>query len=294
MTSWFEKIVNSITVSREEKKSLVQEGTWVNCPKCSQIFHHTSIAEQQFVCSSCGNHMQITSRSRLENFFDKNSEIITLGENLRSQDALKFKDLKKYTARLETAEKSTGLSEALLAQVGNLLGRKVVACVFNFSFMGGSMGSVVGDRFILAAKYALEHNLPFICFCASGGARMQESVFSLMQMMRTSHIIGKLKDARIPYISVLTHPTYGGVSASLAMLGDIHIAEPGAEIGFAGPRVIEQTVREKLPEGFQTSEFLLKNGFVDMIVERKNLPSSIHRILSILLPIPSLVTIAHE
>ena len=231
------------------------------------------------VCPKCTHHMRVGARQRLDFFLDPDS-IEELSGNLEPEDPLKFRDSKKYRDRINQAQKKTGEKDALIAVTGALLGRPVVTCAFEFSFMGGSMGSVVGERFARAARHAAENKMPLISFSASGGARMQEALFSLMQMAKTSAALAELAEAGAPYISVLTDPTTGGVSASLAMLGDVNIAEPNALIGFAGPRVIEQTVRQKLPEGFQRSEFLLDHGAIDMIVDRREMREQIADLLA--------------
>tara|TARA_B100000446_G_C10545552_1_gene338396 strand:- start:1484 stop:2218 length:735 start_codon:yes stop_codon:yes gene_type:complete len=237
------------------------------------------------VCPKCEHHLRIGARRRLKLFLDEGT-LTEIGAGLAPVDRLKFKDSKKYKDRLAAAQKDTDENDALIAMKGSLHGEPVVACAFEFSFMGGSMGSVVGERFVRAVNVCLEHKLPLICFAASGGARMQEALFSLMQMAKTSAALEKMRQAGLPFISVLTDPVYGGVSASLAMLGDVNVAEPNALIGFAGPRVIEQTVRQKLPEGFQRSEFLLEHGAIDMIVSRHEMRDTLHRLLANMLGWP--------
>ncbi len=276
--SWFEKLMPS-RISTEKRTRSVPEGVWIKCPKCDAQLYRNELERNLQVCPKCGHHMRIGARRRLEVFLDADS-INEIGENLEPEDPLKFRDSKKYKDRISTAQKATGEKDALVAVTGALLGRPVVACAFEFAFMGGSMGSVVGERFARAARHAADNGMPLVSFSASGGARMQEALFSLFQMAKTSAALAHLGRAKVPYISVLTDPTTGGVSASLAMLGDVNVAEPGALIGFAGPRVIEQTVREKLPEGFQRSEFLLDHGAIDMIVDRRELREQIADLLA--------------
>ncbi|GLP96575.1 acetyl-CoA carboxylase, carboxyltransferase subunit beta [Paraferrimonas sedimenticola] len=283
--SWLEKILpKSKGVS--ERRHSVPEGVWSKCGSCDQVIYRAELEKNLEVCPKCGHHMRINARTRLLAFLDKDSTR-ELGVELEPQDKLKFRDSKKYKDRLSAAQKSTGEKDALIAMEGSLKGMPVVAVSFEFSFMGGSMASVVGARFIKACETCLEKNLPLVCFSASGGARMQEALFSLMQMAKTSAALAKMSERGIPYISVLTDPTMGGVSASLAMLGDINVAEPKALIGFAGPRVIEQTVREKLPEGFQRSEFLLEKGAIDMIIDRREMRDRLARILAKYQNLPS-------
>jgi len=262
-------------------KRTVPEGLWVKCDGCSAVLYRSELERNLDVCPKCSHHLRIGARQRLEMFLDEGS-YEEIAATLEPVDVLKFKDSKKYRDRLTVAQKSTGEKDALVAMRGDLGDLPVVAVAFEFRFMGGSMGSVVGERFVRAAQVSLEERRPLICFSASGGARMQEALFSLMQMAKSSAVLARLSEAGIPYISVLTDPTMGGVSASLAMLGDINIAEPKALIGFAGPRVIEQTVRETLPEGFQRSEFLLEHGAIDMIVDRRELRDRIACLLGIL------------
>jgi acetyl-CoA carboxylase carboxyl transferase subunit beta len=246
------------------------------------VLYRPELERSLLVCPKCDHHMSLTGRARLETFLD-DGEREELGTGLRPGDPLKFRDSKRYRDRLAAAQKATGESDAMVVMRGALMELPLVACAFDFKFMGGSMGSVVGEKFMLGVDAALEHRVPLVCFSASGGARMQEGLFSLMQMARTSAGLARLAEAGLPYVSVLTHPTTGGVSASLGMLGDINIAEPDALVGFAGPRVIEQTVREQLPEGFQRAEFLLEKGAIDLIVDRRELRSRIHSLLSLLL-----------
>jgi len=279
--SWFHKKVLSKIRTDASTKSAVPEGLWCKCPSCNAILYKAELDRNLDVCPKCTHHMRIDGRKRLNVFLDAGSHQ-EIGQGLSSVDPLKFKDSKKYKDRLIQAQKATGEKDALIVSRGLLKGRPVVAAAFNFEFMGGSMGSVVGERFVRGVKLCLEQGIPLITFSASGGARMQESLLSLFQMAKTSAALAKLADEGIPYISVMTDPTMGGVSASLAMLGDVNIGEPGALIGFAGPRVIEQTVREKLPEGFQHSEFLLEHGAIDMIVDRRELREKIASILGML------------
>ena len=280
--SWFQKIkLSRIRTEGGNKKKNVPEGLWTKCEQCDEVLYQPELEKSARVCPKCGFHGRLTGRARLNNFLDHGSTT-EIAANLESLDPLKFKDSKKYKDRTIQAQKNTGEKDALIAMTGKLVGNDVVASAFSFSYMGGSMGSVVGEKFVRAAHIALEKNIPFINFSASGGARMQESLFSLMQMAKTSAALKKLQNAGIPYISVLTNPTTGGVSASLALLGDINIAEPDALICFAGPRVIEQTVREKLPEGFQRSEFLQEHGAIDLIVDRREMRETISRLLGLL------------
>jgi len=283
MSSWLEKIVPSIVRSEQKKKSTVPEGLWKKCPKCDGVLYRPELENNHDVCPKCDYHMRINSRRRLDMFLDQEGREEIAAE-LVPEDKLKFKDSKKYKDRLVAAQKNTGEQDALVVIKGQLNGLPVVACCFEFGFMGGSMGAVVGARFVRAVNVCLKERIPLICFSTSGGARMQEALISLMQMAKTSAAIERMKQQGIPYISVLTDPVYGGVSASLAMLGDLNIAEPKALIGFAGPRVIEQTVREKLPEGFQRSEFLLDHGAVDMIISRGEMRDRVSSLLSKLMP----------
>mgnify|MGYP001555354387 FL=1 len=283
--NWLQKITSSIRIEGTAKKN-IPEGLWGKCDECSAILYKPELEKSSWVCPKCDNHMKVGGRQRLVLFLDKGSET-EIGTEVQPQDALKFKDLKKYKDRLGQAQKATGEKDALVAMSGKVNGVPVVAASFDFHFMAGSMGSVVGERFVRAANVALSQKVPFICFSTSGGARMQEALFSLMQMAKTSAVLAKLSQEGIPFISVLTNPTTGGVSASLAMLGDINIAEPNALIGFAGPRVIEQTVRQKLPEGFQRSEFLLDHGTVDMIVDRREMRNTISQVVAMLQNQPS-------
>ena len=278
--SWFEKLIPS-RISTFKKKRNVPEGVWVKCQKCDAQLYRAKLERNFKVCPKCNFHMRISARERLNFFLDteRQSEI---AESISSVDPLKFKDTKKYSDRISQAKKNTNEQDAFIAISGEVEGNRLVACSFDFNFLGGSMGSAVGERFCVATEYCLKYKLPLVVFSCSGGARMQEGLLSLFQMAKTSAAIAKLNTERIPYISVMTDPTTGGVSASLAMLGDINIAEPEALIGFAGPRVIEQTVRQKLPEGFQRSEFLLEHGALDMIVDRRQMREKIISILSFL------------
>jgi acetyl-CoA carboxylase carboxyl transferase subunit beta len=282
--SWFEKLVPSIIrTEASQKRTSVPEGLWNKCPSCDAILFNAELEKNARVCPKCNHHMRISARTRLNLFLDE-SERKEIGISLKPSDPLKFKDSKRYKDRITAAQKQSNENDALVVMKGHLMGRPIVAAAFDFSFMGGSMGSVVGERFVRGVNESLNSHAPFIVFSASGGARMQESLFSLFQMSKTSAALTRLSAAGIPYISFMTDPTMGGVSASLAMLGDINVAEPDALIGFAGPRVIEQTVREKLPEGFQRSEFLQEHGAIDMIVDRRDMRQKIADILSILYP----------
>lgn len=268
--SWFEKILPSIKQVTDRKKS-VPEGLWMKCPKCESVLYRSEVERNDEVCPKCDHHMRLSARKRLKAFFDEGSKTTEISNDVSPVDALKFRDQKKYKDRIAGAQRATNEKDALITQVGTIDGLEVVAAAFEFKFMGGSMGSVVGEKFVRAVNEALARRCPLVCFSASGGARMQEALFSLMQMAKTSAALGRLRAQGLPYISVMTDPTMGGVSASFAMLGDLNIAEPKALIGFAGPRVIEQTVREKLPEGFQRSEFLLEHGAIDRIIHRHQL-----------------------
>lgn len=274
--SWFKKLIPSRI--RTEAKKIVPEGLWSKCGSCSAILYRAELERNLEVCPKCNFHQRINIRTRLQHFFDTDSAS-EFATDVHAVDWLKFRDSKKYKDRLIAAQKSTGESEALIALQGKLHGLTLVVVAFNFEFMGGSMGAAVGERFVQAVTRCLELRCPLICFSASGGARMQEAVISLMQMAKTSAALAKLAEHNYPFISVLTDPTMGGVSASLAMLGDIIIAEPGALIGFAGPRVIEQIVRQVLPEGFQRSEFLLEHGAIDMIIDRREMRDRIAKLL---------------
>jgi acetyl-CoA carboxylase carboxyl transferase subunit beta len=276
--SWFEKLMPS-RISTENRTRSVPEGVWIKCEVCDAQLYRNELERNLQVCPKCDHHIRIGARKRLEFFLDADSQR-ELGGSLEPEDPLKFRDSKRYRDRIVQAQKKTGEKDALVTVSGTLHGRPVVACAFEFGFMGGSMGSVVGERFARAARHAHDSNMPLISFAASGGARMQEALFSLLQMAKTSAALAQLGAKGIPFVSVLTDPTTGGVSASLAMLGDVNIAEPNALIGFAGPRVIEQTVGQSLPEGFQRSEFLLDHGAIDMIVDRRNMRDEIADLLA--------------
>ena len=276
--SWFDKLMPS-RISTESRTKSVPEGVWVKCQVCDAQLYRNELERNLQVCPKCNHHMRIGARKRLEFFLDPDSQQ-ELSATLEPQDPLKFRDSKRYRDRIAQAQKKTGEKDALVSVIGALHGRPVVVCAFEFGFMGGSMGSVVGERFARAAAHAADTGMPLISFSASGGARMQEALFSLLQMAKTSSALAKVGSKGVPYVSVLTDPTTGGVSASLAMLGDVNIAEPNALIGFAGPRVIEQTVRERLPEGFQRSEFLLDHGAIDMIMDRRSMRDEIADLLA--------------
>jgi acetyl-CoA carboxylase carboxyl transferase subunit beta len=285
--SWFEKLMPSrIRTDSGADKRQVPEGIWSQCNGCNQILYRAELERNLDVCPKCNYHMRIDARRRLDSFLDPEPRE-EIAANLEPIDELRFKDSKKYKDRIGQAQKATGEKDALVVMRGQVQGLPLVAAAFEFKFMGGSMGAVVGEKFVRAVNASLEYHIPLVCFSASGGARMQEALFSLMQMAKTSAALARLSDAGVPFVSVLTDPTMGGVSASLAMLGDIHVAEPNALIGFAGPRVIEQTVREKLPEGFQRSEFLLEHGAIDMILDRRELRPRIGELLAMLGKHPS-------
>ena len=279
--SWFEKLMPSRIRTEGGTKKAVPEGLWAKCPSCNAVLYRAEMERNLDVCPKCGYHNRIGARRRLDLFLDPEPRDEIAGD-LESADPLKFKDSKKYKERLAAAQKKSGEKDALVVMRGQLDGRDIIAAAFEFDFMGGSMGSVVGERFVQGVNAALERRCPMICFAASGGARMQESLFSLMQMAKTSAALHRLSRRGLPFISVMTDPTMGGVSASFAMLGDINVGEPGALIGFAGPRVIEQTVRETLPEGFQRSEFLLEHGAIDVIIDRREMRARIANLLSLL------------
>ncbi|HED16178.1 MAG TPA: acetyl-CoA carboxylase carboxyltransferase subunit beta [Gammaproteobacteria bacterium] len=280
--NWFTKLMPSrISTESNASKRNVPEGIWTKCEACNAILYRAELERNLDVCPKCSHHLRISARTRLAGFLDKDDRE-EIAETLEPVDHLKFRDSKKYRDRIIQAQKKTGEKDALVAIKGSLKGQPLVACAFEFGFMGGSMASVVGERFVRAANISLSENIPLICFSASGGARMQEALVSLMQMAKTSAVLARLARQGIPFISVMTDPTMGGVSASLAMLGDVNVAEPNALIGFAGPRVIEQTVRETLPEGFQRSEFLLDHGVLDMIVDRREMRDRMAGILSML------------
>ena len=284
-TPWTERQVPGIQVADQQQtfKSTFTEPT-IECPECHALVTRTAMSFNAYVCPQCDEHLRMKARDRLTWFFDQvNAE---LGQEFSAKDPLKFVDSRPYPERMREAQDKTGETEALVVMQGSLKGLDLVACAFEFDFMGGSMGTVVGDRFVQAAEKAIDLHQPLVCFAASGGARMQEGMLSLMQMARTSAAIQKMKEARVPYLVVLTHPVYGGVTASLAMLGDVHLAEPKAMIGFAGKRVIEQTVREKLEEPFQRAEYLLDHGVVDQIVHRHALRDTVYRLVAKLMNLP--------
>lgn len=277
--SWLEKIVPAvIRTERRSGASKVPEGVWKKCVKCDAMLYRPELERNLDVCPKCDHHMRIGARRRLDIFLDEDGRE-ELATDVEPVDRLKFKDVKKYKERLSQAQKKTGEKDALIAMRGTLKGKPLVAVAFEFAFHGGSMGYVVGERFTRAAQLALEERIPLVCFSATGGARMQEALISLMQMAKTSAVLEKMKMAGVPYISVMTDPVYGGVSASLALLGDINAAEPGARAGFAGPNIIEQTIRQKLPKGFQRSEFLLDHGAIDMIIPRGEMRETVGRLL---------------
>lgn len=283
--TWFEKIMPS-RIKTERRTRSVPEGLWMKCAACDAVLYRAELERNLQVCPKCGHHMRIGARDRLERFLDADTWQ-EIGANVEPEDPLKFRALKKYRDQLSAMQKSTEESDALIVFAGKLFGQDVVSCAFEFEFMAGSMGSVVGERFVRGVDHCLANRTPLICFAASGGARMQEAMLSLLQMAKTSAALAQMAQARLPYISVLTDPTTGGVSASLAMLGDINIAEPKALIGFAGPRVIQQTVRETLPDGFQRSEFLLDHGAIDMILDRRDMRERIGQMLCLMLRKPA-------
>lgn len=279
MSNWLDKIVPSVIRSEPSQKSTVPEGLWKKCPKCESVLYRPELEKNLEVCPKCQHHMRLTARKRIDIFLDPKGRV-EIAPELAPNDRLKFKDSKKYKDRLVANQKATGEKDALVCFQGEVLDIPVVVAAFEFKFLGGSMGAVVGEKFTRAANIAMEERIPLVCFSASGGARMQEALASLMQMAKTAAVLERMKIMGIPFISVMTDPVFGGVSASLAMLGDVNVSEPNALIGFAGPRVIEQTVREKLPEGFQRSEFLLEHGVIDMIVSRHQLRLRLASILS--------------
>ena len=279
--SWFDKLIPSGIRTEGGNKKQVPEGLWSKCPACGAVLYRVEVERNMDVCPKCDHHMRIGARRRLDLFLDPDPRI-EIGGDLEPLDFLKFRDSKKYRDRISQAQKNTDEKDALVAMQGQVKGLPLVAAAFEFAYMGGSMGSVVGERFVRAANAAIEHNIPLVCFSASGGARMQEALTSLMQMSKTSAVLARMSKRGVPFISVLTDPTMGGVSASFAMLGDLNVAEPNALIGFAGPRVIEQTVRETLPEGFQRSEFLVEKGAVDTIIDRREMRDRLSSILAIL------------
>ncbi len=282
--SWFEKIVPS-RIKTERRVRSVPEGLWIKCPACDAVLYRAELERNLNVCPKCSHHMRIGARERLRSFLDP-EPISEIGERIRPEDPLKFKDSKRYRDRLAQAQKTTRENDALIALSGALHGDPVVACAFEFQFLGGSMGAVVGERFRRAVDRAIDQGCGLVCYSATGGARMQEALLSLLQMAKTSAALGRLARAGLPFVSVMTDPTTGGVSASLAMLGDVNIGEPRALIGFAGPRVIQQTVRETLPDGFQRSEFLLEHGAIDMIVDRRDQRERIANVLRLLMRRP--------
>ncbi|MBI1425330.1 MAG: acetyl-CoA carboxylase carboxyltransferase subunit beta [Gammaproteobacteria bacterium] len=279
--NWFTKLLPTRIRTEGTARKSVPEGLWSKCDACGAVLYRADLERNLDVCPKCDHHMRVGARQRLDYFLDPEGRSEIAG-GLKPVDALKFRDLKKYKDRLLQAQKATGENDALVVMKGSVKNLPLVAAAFEFKFMGGSMGSVVGERFVRAVDACVQENIPLVCFSASGGARMQEALFSLMQMAKTSAALTRLSQRGIPYISVMTDPTMGGVSASFAMLGDIHIGEPNALIGFAGPRVIEQTVRETLPDGFQRSEFLLEHGAIDMVVDRRDLRDRIARVLSMM------------
>ena len=280
--SWFEKLMPSRIRTEGGTKKVIPEGLWAKCPTCSAVLYRAEMERNLDVCPKCAHHNRIGARRRLDVFLDPEPREEIAGD-LEPADPLKFKDSKRYRERIAAAQKKSGEKDALVVMRGHLDGREIVAAAFEFDFMGGSMGSVVGERFVQGVNVAMEKRCPMVCFAASGGARMQESLFSLMQMAKTSAALQRMSRKGLPFISVMTDPTMGGVSASFAMLGDVNIGEPGALIGFAGPRVIEQTVREKLPEGFQRSEFLLDHGAIDTIIDRREMRDRVSNMLGLLM-----------
>lgn len=278
-SSWIEKILPNVGKTNDERRVSVPEGLWRKCPKCDAVLYKPELDRSLNVCPKCEHHMRINARERLDMFLDQEGRE-EIAADMEPVDKLKFKDSKKYKDRIVAAQKATGEKDALVVMKGQLNGLPVVVAAFEFGYMGGSMGAVVGAKFVRAVNVCLEHKIPLVCFSASGGARMQEALFSLMQMAKTAAALEKMKLAGIPYVSVMTDPVYGGVSASLAMLGDVNAAEPNALIGFAGPRVIEQTVRQKLPEGFQRSEFLVDHGAIDTIIHRHAMRDTLFRLLA--------------
>ena len=284
--SWFEKIMPS-RIKTERRTRSVPEGLWIKCPACDAVLYRAELERNLYVCPKCSHHMRIGARERLERFLDPDTTQEEIGAGITPEDPLKFRDSKRYKDRLAQAQKAIGETDALIVMAGALHGLPIVACAFEFQFLGGSMGSVVGERFKRAVDHCVEHREPLVCFCASGGARMQEALYSLLQMAKTAAALARLAQAHLPFISVMTDPTTGGVSASLAMLGDLNIAEPRALIGIAGPRVIQQSERETLPEGFQRAEFLLEHGALDMIVDRRDMRDRIVAVLRLLLKQPA-------
>jgi len=284
--SWFKNLLPSRIRTEGGTKRSIPEGLWSKCPKCQSVLYRAELERSLDVCPKCSHHLRQAARKRLEQFLDSEPRV-EIAANISPVDRLKFRDSRRYRDRLSAAQKETGELDALVVIAGRVLGTPLVSAAFDFRFMGGSMGSVVGERFTRAVDVCVEQELPLVCFMASGGARMQEALFSLLQMAKTSAALGRLADAGQPFISVLTDPTMGGVSASIAMLGDVNIAEPDALIGFAGPRVIEQTVKETLPEGFQRAEFLLEHGTVDLIVDRREMRARVSSLLTLLIGQPA-------
>jgi acetyl-CoA carboxylase carboxyl transferase subunit beta len=294
MSRWIDKILPArVKTSATERTRNVPEGLWIQCPRCQSVLYRDSLQDNMDVCPKCDHHLRITARRRIDIFLDPEDRN-ELAADIEPTDILKFRDLKKYKDRLSAATKKTGEKDALIVIEGKVRGREVVVAAFEFGFIGGSMGSVVGEKFTIAVNRCLARKLPLVCFATSGGARMQEALVSLMQMAKTAAALEKLKQRGLLYISVLVDPVYGGVSASLAMLGDINIAEPRALIGFAGQDVIRQTVREKLPEGFQRSEFLLEHGAIDMIVHRQQLRDRIAALINKLMPVEAEPVVQEE
>jgi acetyl-CoA carboxylase carboxyl transferase subunit beta len=283
--SWFEKIMPS-RIKTERRTRSVPEGLWSKCPACDAVLYRAELERNLYVCPKCSHHTRIGARQRLNWFLDE-GENVEIGAGVQPEDILKFKDSKRYKDRLAQAQKATDEKDALVVLAGRLLGNPIVASAFEFNFLGGSMGSVVGERFRRGVEHCIAQRTPFVCFTSSGGARMQEALFSLQQMAKTSAALAKLAQARLPYVAVMTDPTMGGVSASLAMLGDLNVAEPRALIGFTGPRIIQQTMRETLPEGFQRAEFQLEHGAVDMIVDRRDMRERIGSVLNMLMKQPA-------
>jgi acetyl-CoA carboxylase carboxyl transferase subunit beta len=279
--SWFEKLIPSRIRTEGSSKRSIPEGLWSKCPECQSVLYRAEVERNFDVCPRCAHHLRQPARRRLDQFLDKEPRV-EVAADVTPVDGLRFRDSKRYRDRLATAQRETGEQDALVVMAGRVLGVPLVAAAFDFRFMGGSMGSVVGERFVRGVDACVEEALPLVCFMASGGARMQEALFSLMQMAKTSAALGRLADARQPFLSVLTDPTMGGVSASIGMLGDVNIAEPKALIGFAGPRVIEQTVKETLPGGFQRAEFLLEHGAVDLILDRREMRERLASLLAML------------
>lgn len=285
--SWLQKLLPpKIKRAEGAARRTVPEGLWTKCPECDAVLYATDLEKSANVCPKCGHHGRLSARARLDIFLDPEGRY-EIGAEVQPVDSLKFKDSKRYDDRLEEAEKETAETDALVVLQGTVKGVALVAAAFEFDFMGGSMGSVVGERFVRGVHACLDQDLPLVCFSATGGARMQEGLLSLMQMAKTTAVLTRLAGKRLPFVSVLTDPTMGGVSASFAMIGDVVIAEPRALIGFAGPRVIEQTVREKLPEGFQRAEFLLEKGAIDMIVDRREMRDRITGLLTLMMRLPA-------